>query len=111
MTWILIVAILIFGIGIYTLLSQKNLLKLAIALNLMETALVLLIVVLGYRPGGGPPILLKEDLGPVDPLPQAMALTTIVIGTGTLALTLGFVVKLYEHYGTLDIDEIRRLKG
>jgi multicomponent Na+:H+ antiporter subunit C len=47
----------------------------------------------------------------VDPLPQALVLTSIVIGLGVLALMVALCVRLYERYGTFDITEIRRLRG
>jgi multicomponent Na+:H+ antiporter subunit C len=47
----------------------------------------------------------------VDPLPQALVLTSIVIGLGTLALMAALAIKLYEKYGTFDISEIRKLRG
>ena len=47
----------------------------------------------------------------VDPLPQALVLTSIVISLGSLALLISICVRIYEKYGTFDITEIRRLKG
>ena len=46
-----------------------------------------------------------------DPLPQALVLTSIVIGLGVLALMVALCVRLYEHYGTFDVTEIRKLRG
>ena len=71
----------------------------------------------GYRDGGSPPIV---DSGQaittfaglsVDPLPQALVLTSIVIGLGVLALMVALCVRLYERYGTFDVTKIRRLRG
>jgi multicomponent Na+:H+ antiporter subunit C len=45
------------------------------------------------------------------PTPQALTLTSIVIGLATTALLLSFVVVVYRHYGTLDVTEIKELKG
>jgi len=45
------------------------------------------------------------------PTPQALTLTAIVIGLATSALLLSLVMLLYRHYGTLDVREIRRLRG
>jgi hypothetical protein len=39
----------------------------------------------------------------VDPVPQALILTTIVIGIGILALALAVVVQLHRHYGTVSM--------
>ena len=45
------------------------------------------------------------------PTPQALTLTAIVIALATSALMLSLIVMLYRHYGTLDVREIRRLRG
>ena len=77
----------------------------------------LLLLLIGYRAGGSPPIMDAGDgvarfAGQaVDPLPQALVLTSIVIGLGVLALMVALCVRLYERYGTFDITEIRRLRG
>ena len=47
----------------------------------------------------------------VDPLPQALVLTSIVIGLGVLALMVALSIRLYERYGTFDVTMIRRLRG
>ena len=47
----------------------------------------------------------------VDPLPQALVLTAIVIGLATTALLLAIAIKLYKKYKTFDIDKINNLKG
>jgi multicomponent Na+:H+ antiporter subunit C len=46
----------------------------------------------------------------VDPVPQALVLTAIVIGVSVVALALSVAIRLYEHYGTLDLCNIRELK-
>jgi multicomponent Na+:H+ antiporter subunit C len=40
------------------------------------------------------------------PVPQALTLTSIVIGVAILALMLSLVIQLYKHYGTLDVRKI-----
>jgi len=47
----------------------------------------------------------------VDPLPQAMVLTSIVIGLGLTALMVAMAIRLYEKYKTFDMNEIRKLRG
>jgi multicomponent Na+:H+ antiporter subunit C len=68
---------------------------------------------MGYIKGGTAPIFSKPGLNPnlmVDPVPQALVLTAIVIGVATLALALSLAIKLYRHYGTLDMRKIKELK-
>lgn len=104
-------------IGLYGVLTRKNIMKIVLSLLVMEYGIHLFLVLLGYRTGGVPPI-----VGPgtdmevwvqqsVDPLPQALVLTSIVIGLGVLALMVALSIRLHERYGTFDIRKIRRLKG
>jgi len=60
-----------------------------------------------------PPIEVKgiEYVKFVDPLPQALVLTAIVIGLATTALLVGIAIRIYQKYGTFDIEKIRKLKG
>ncbi|MCM8757319.1 MAG: NADH-quinone oxidoreductase subunit K [Candidatus Omnitrophica bacterium] len=47
----------------------------------------------------------------MDPVPQALVLTSIVIGLGILSLMVAIAIRLYERYGTFDVTEMKRLKG
>jgi multicomponent Na+:H+ antiporter subunit C len=111
-------------IGLYCVLVKKNMVKIVIGIVVMEYAVNLFLIMLGFRSGGDAPIICRQDLaGPagqvkdlfinrtVDPLPQALVLTSIVIGLGSLALMISVCIKVYEKYGTFDITQIRRLKG
>jgi multisubunit Na+/H+ antiporter MnhC subunit len=99
-------------IGIVTVLMKKNLIKILLGINILESAVNLFLVSLGYREGGVAPIftLAPSDLM-VLPTPQALTLTSIVIGVATSALVLSFAMVLHKKYGTVDINEIRRLQG
>jgi len=115
---------LLFMIGLYCAVVKKNMVKIVIGIMIMEYAVNLFLIMIGYRSGGQAPIVGKADLvgsGPavldsfintsVDPLPQALVLTAIVISLGSLALMISICIRTYEKYGTFDITEIRRLKG
>lgn len=107
----------LFIIGLYCVLTKKNIVKIVIGLVIMEYAVNLFLVLLGYRKDGVAPIMDKttnplEFLATsVDPLPQALVVTSIVIGLAVTTLAIALCIKLYEKYGTFDISEIRRLKG
>jgi len=115
---------LLFMIGLYCAVTKKNMVKIVIGIMVMEYAVNLFLIMLGYRFGGVAPIVEKGqlDLGTgqitagflnssVDPLPQALVLTAIVISLGSLALMISICIRTYEKYGTFDITQIRRLKG
>jgi len=100
-------------IGLYGVLVKRNLIKIIIGLSIMEYAIFLFFAVIGYREGGTAPIITKgfEKAIFVDPLPQALVLTAIVIGLAVTALLVAIAVRIYEKHGTFDIREIKRLKG
>jgi len=115
---------LLFMIGLYCAVVKKNMIKIVIGIMVMEYAVNLFLIMLGYRIGGIAPIIGKGQLesgtdqitagflsSSVDPLPQALVLTAIVISLGSLALMISICIRTYERYGTFDITQIRRLKG
>ena len=102
-------------LGFYTIVTKYNLVKTVIGLSIADYGVNLLIISIGYAPGGTAPIYTPGELTPasifVDPIPQALTLTSIVIGVCVTAMSLALVIKLHESYGTLDTREIRRLRG
>jgi multicomponent Na+:H+ antiporter subunit C len=110
-----VVAMLLVILGLYTLLFKRNLIKLVIGTSLIETGVNLFLVALGYRTAGIAPIYTYAPPALADrmvlPTPQALTLTSIVIGLATTALLLSFAVVIHRHYGTLDVREVKELKG
>lgn len=104
------VALILMLIGIYGLLTHKNVIKIIIALNVFEIGLNLFIISIAYIKDGKAPILTEAinstAFNFVDPLPHALVLTAIVIGVGTTALGLAIARKLYQQYGTFDLDKM-----
>lgn len=43
-----------------------------------------------------------------NPLPHVLMLTAIVVGVATTALALSLVVRINEHYGTIEEDELEK---
>ena len=110
-----ITAALLIALGLYTLIAKKELMKMVIGICLFDYGANLLLVTVGFNPGGTAPIFSFSDLQPgmffVDPVPQALTLTAIVIGACVTALALALVVKLKQKFGTTNTDDIRRLRG
>lgn len=111
----LIVVVLLL-IGLATVLFRRNLIKIVVGITIIESAVNLFLITLGYREGGVAPIYtslppgVQVPGGMVLPIPQALTLTSIVIGVAVLAVMLSLVMHIYRKYGTLDVREIRRLK-
>ena len=106
-----ITVMIIIALGIYAMLYKRNLIKIVIGLDLIESGVNLFLVSLGYRNGGIAPIYTNApSTNMVLPTPQALTLTSIVIGVATTAMLLSFCMVIYKNYGTLDTRKIRRLR-
>ena len=105
--------LVLFMVGVYCVLRKRNVIKIIIGIVIIEYAVNLFFILVGYREHGRAPILAKDQFitGMVDPLPQALVLTAIVIGLAVTALLAGIAIRLYEKYGTFDITRIRKLRG
>ena len=108
-----ILCFVMFLVGLYGVITRRNLIKIAIALSIMEFSIFLMLVLIGYIDGGLAPIVDPDLPGQVyvDPLPQAMVLTAIVIGLATTSMLMAIAIRLYRKYKTFDIREIKNLRG
>jgi len=93
------------SIGLYGVISKRNLMKIFISLSIMETGVNLLLITIGYIPGGTAPIENANFAKYVDPLPQALVLTAIVIGLSVTALAIAVLISYYQKNGTLEYKE------
>jgi multicomponent Na+:H+ antiporter subunit C len=102
---------LVFLVGLWGVLAKPNIIKKIIAINIVNGAIVMFFVHHGARFGRTAPIrepgaTAVDAAAMVDPLPQALMLTAIVVGICIIALGLAIVVLLYRRYQTLDIRQI-----
>ena len=110
MPFFTVVVLLVLGLA--AMLFKKNLVKVLMGLSLMESAVNLFLVATGYRQGGVAPIFTNvPDAHMVLPTVQALTLTSIVIGVATSAMMLSFDMVIYKKYGTVDADQVKKLKG
>jgi len=108
-----LLCMILFGVGLYAILVKRNIIKIILGIGIMDYAINLFFILLGYRKNGDIPLLSKEAATAVmvDPLTQAIVLTTIVIGLGITIVLSGIAIRLYEKYGTFDISNYNKLKG
>jgi multicomponent Na+:H+ antiporter subunit C len=98
-------------IGLWGMLTQRNMIRMIIGFSLTDTGIHMVMVSIGYVTGGTAPIIneavpmAEAASRVVDPLPSALVLTAIVIGLGVTAVMLSFAVRIYKARGTLMIDE------
>lgn len=108
-----IMCFILFLVGLYGVITRRNLVKIAVSLSIMEISTFLFFALVGYIDKGVAPIVDPADPVKtyVDPLPQALVLTAIVIGLATTAMLMAVIIRLYRKYGTFDIREIKNLRG
>jgi len=93
------------GIGAAGMLLCRNLFRVLLALVIAEAGANLLLVLTGYRWDAVAPIILPgmvTGTNMVDPVPQALVLTAIVIGVGIQAFAVAVLIRIYRGYGSLD---------
>lgn len=111
----------VFCIGLYAVLSRRNLIKIVMGLSLMESSTYLLLISLAYRAKSTAPVLLSPPGSEspstlahgnvADPVLQNFCLTAIVIGVAVTAVFLAVAVRISQHYRTLDAGRVRSLRG
>lgn len=97
------------GIGVLGIVTATHLVRIVLSIVLLETGANLLLMLSGYRGGAVAPIIVN-GVAPeamVDPVPQALVLTAIVIGVAVQAFMMTLVLRVYHLYRTLDIRELR----
>ena len=100
----------LFGAAVYLLL-RRSIIKLVFGLVLLSQATNLFLFTIGGFKKENPPIVPDGQTLPlppyVDPLPQALILTAIVISFGVLAFTMVLMHRVFESVGTDDLHEMR----
>lgn len=103
-------------IGLYGALTNSNILRMIVSFTVANTGVNIVLVAVGYMQGRTAPILDNPELVAnatqmvIDPIPQALVLTAIVIGLGVTTLMLAYAYKLYMSKGSLDIAKFTELK-
>ncbi|MDQ1401535.1 MAG: multicomponent Na+:H+ antiporter subunit [Acidimicrobiaceae bacterium] len=111
----------LFCIGLYAVLTKRNLIKIVMGLSLMEASTYLLLLSFAYRAHSTAPVLLNPPNGQpaeqlakgqvADPVLQNICLTAIVIGVAVTGVSLAVIVRIAQHYRTLDSDRVRAMRG
>lgn len=107
------VAIWIFLVGLYGLITSRNFVQLIICLSVVQSSTYVLLAAIGYRSGAAAPIFadIPQGTPAVDPVVQALMLTDIVVEVTVVALLLALAVQTHKRHGTVDPDKLRALRG
>lgn len=96
--------------GFYIVIADGNLIRKIIGLNLFQTSVFILYISVGKVEGGSAPILKEGIELYANPLPHVLILTAIVVGVATTALGLALIVRIQRAYGTIEEEDIHRLR-
>ncbi len=100
------VVIFLMMTGFYIVISQRNLIKKVIGLNIFQSSVFLLYITIGKVEGGTAPIVNEGFNVYTNPLPSVLILTAIVVGVATTSVALALIVRIREAYETIEEDEI-----
>jgi len=100
-------------IGLYGVVSSRNLLHLILCLSVVQASTYVLLLAIGYRTGAKAPVFADIPLGTpvVDPVVQSLTLTDVVVEATVTALLLALALRAHKRFGTVDPDEIVSLTG
>lgn len=102
-----IAAVLVFFVGFYGLVASNNIIKSIASITLMEIAVILFFLSFGFFPGVRPPI--GQDMSyAADPLPQALMITTIIIGIAVTAVNLTMLISLVRQFHSADWRVVKK---
>ncbi len=98
-------------VGLYGILFKRNLVKKAIGLSILQSAIILFWVSIATKwdatvPVRDPGIPTADVANYLNPLPHTLMLTAIVVGVATLGVGFALLIAIWNRYKTLDETEI-----
>jgi multicomponent Na+:H+ antiporter subunit C len=104
--WLLVV-------GLYGIVTSRNLIHLAVCLTVMQSSTYVLLLAIGYKHRSTAPIFYGVPVGSraVDPVVQALTLTDVVVSVTVVALILALTVDVHRERKTVDPDELQAMRG
>ncbi|MCD6551802.1 cation:proton antiporter subunit C [Thermotoga sp.] len=95
--------------GLLGVLVNRDLIKKIISLDIMGTGVVSFFVIVSRRQGKDVPIPFHQ--GAADPVPQALIITSIVIGFATVALLVTIASVISAKYSSVSSDKLDKDRG
>ena len=99
-------AIILLGIGLYTVSASANLVKKVMGLSIFQSAVFIFYIAIGAVEGGTAPIVHSSHEVYANPLTHVLILTAIVVGVATAALALALVVRIHAACGSVEEDDV-----
>lgn len=106
------VAAWLFVIGLYGIVSSKNLVRTIISLTVVQSSTYVVLLGVGYVNAGKAAIFadITQVSKAVDPVVQVLVLTDIVIEATVTGLLLAMAVQAHKRFGSLDPNDLRALR-
>ena len=107
------IAAWLFVMGLYGIVTSRNFVHLIICLAVLQSSTYVVLLSIGYRWGGVPPVFAGPPVGTpaVDPIVQALMLTDIVVEVTVVALLLAIAVEVHKRRGSLNPDRLQNISG
>ncbi len=108
-----IVVAWLFVMGLYGIVTSRHLIHMILCLGVLQSSTYVLLLAIGYKVGGVAPVFADVPVGTpaVDPVVQALMLTDVVVEATVVALLLAIAVQVHERAGSLDPDELGKMRG
>jgi multicomponent Na+:H+ antiporter subunit C len=108
-----VVAAWVMVVGLYGIVTSRDLIHLVICLSVVQSSTYVVLIAIGYKKGGEPPVFADRPPSPraVDPVVQALTLTDVVVGATVTAMLLAIAVQAHKRYGSLDPEKLRAMRG
>jgi len=100
-------------IGLYGIVTSRNLIHLIICLGVLQSSTYVLLIAIGFKTGATAPVFADVKVGTaaVDPTVQALCLTDVVVGATVTALLLAVAIQSHKRAGTLDPSAKQPIRG
>lgn len=100
-TWYMVVAAILFSVGLYPLLARRNMIQILIGIEILTAAANLNFLAMGKG--------VQAD-GSVDPLAESVVMISILLGACVATVALLLIINAYRHYRSVDVKDLRRLR-
>ncbi len=105
----LIAAVILFAVGLITMMLNPNLIKKVVGFNIMDSATFLMLATQGFIEGRTAAILIDGGADTtlyVNPIPAGLVLTGIVVSVSVSAFSLALIQRIHKKYGTINLTEL-----
>jgi NADH:ubiquinone oxidoreductase subunit K len=96
----IIFSLVLYAIGAYCLVTKRNMIRLLLGIEILINAANFNFIAFS-----------RNVSGFIDLLPLSIVTISIGIAASVTAVAIVILVYAYRHYGTLDVRELRRLRG